>query len=73
MGQKTNRPVHVYQFFAKKTVDADLLEHRNSMILKGVGVVDNVEVAAFVDKSWGKGDYTSPCAEMLCRPDDEYA
>ena len=73
MGQMKDRPVHVYQFFAKKTVDVDLLEHRNSMILKDVGIEDGVEIAAFFDKSWGDGDYTSPCAQMLCRPDEEYA
>ena len=73
MGQKAARPVHVYQFFAKKTVDVDLLEHRNSKIIKRVGVQKDVEYAGFFDRSQGKGDYASPCAEILCRPDDEYA
>ena len=73
MGQLENRRVYVYQFFAKKTIDADLLEHRNRGVLRCTGAENGVEIADIFYESAGPGDYSSPAAKDLCRDDKEYA
>ncbi|KAG9241959.1 hypothetical protein BJ878DRAFT_569704 [Calycina marina] len=71
-----NKPVFIHHYFAEKTVDVDLLEHRNrdQQVLRvtGTSVLCGRDCGWF-PAGWPGDSLRSPCKEMLCKPDNDYA